>query len=822
MKAIAIVLTCSLGGLHSAWASEPRAFLKQYCTDCHGAEKKKGDRRLDQIVLPASNEEDVLALQDIVDQINLGDMPPRKALQPSADERIAVVTALTREVTEARGRLRSTGGRTVLRRLNRREYRNTVSDLLALDMSGFDPTAKFPSDQLAGQFDNVGDVLQNSGYLLAQHVAAADQLIEKAVGMNERPAEQQWVFNGDFQQQEELDVEHKRQYGFRYLCLYEVMDTENHEGGYAAIHGFEKGVPYDGRYEIKVKAQAMHRRHPYDPDIFKRVTEEPFRLGIVPGDWTAGRLFHPQPLEPELAEVFINDGEPEWYTMEVWLDAGKTPRFIFPNGMASCRHAFTRIVTRYQDMWPKKERGNTIMPEARRIVLQYGQMPHIRIHEVQVRGPLYETWPPPSQRAVLGDRSIAFDPERTRAVLQNFADRACRHPVKAEVVERLMGLVESRRHAGRTPEEALKDGLKAVLCLPEFLYLVEPGQVGEKLPAHALAARLSYFLWASLPDAELRKLADSDELLESDVLLSQTRRMLNSPKSDAFVEGFLDSWLNLRSLGDTPPDRAAYERYYIQDLQAAMKRETQLFMRHLLNENGSVVQFLDSDHTFVNQPLATLYGLGTVSTPADAHKFRRVNLSDRRRGGLLGHASVLTVTANGVETSPVTRGVWLLNNLLGTPPAPPPDNVPAIDPDVRGATAIREILGKHRRDAACNECHQKIDPLGFALENFDPIGIWRTHYQVARKQGPLIDSSGELPSGEAFRDIIGLKEILVARKGRFVRTLTEKLLGYSCGRRVEATDRSEVDQILTEFERRKLGMRDLVELIVMSRAFRCK
>ncbi len=322
-----------------------------------------------------------------------------------------------------------------------------------------------------------------------------------------------------------------------------------------------------------------------------------------------------------------------------------------------------------------------------------------------------------------------------------------------------------------------------------------------------------------MPDAELRLAADTGELLKPQVLLAQTRRLLASPRADAFVAGFLDSWLNLRSLGDMPPDRDAFARYYSEGLQAAMKRETRMFMRHLLDTDESLASFLDADYTFVNQSLATLYGLGRIGPPEDAHEFRRVSLPDRRRGGLLGQGSVLTVSANGIETSPVIRGVWLLENILGTPPPPPPDNVPPIDPDVRGAKSMRDILSKHRDNPGCAECHQRIDPLGFALENFDPIGAWRTRYSHDGRPGSPIDPAGELPGGQSFKDIADLKQVLVGRQNQFARMLTEKLLSYACGRRMEAGDRAQVDDILAELAKDGNGLRRLIELIVLSAPF---
>ena len=432
---------------------------------------------------------------------------------------------------------------------------------------------------------------------------------------------------------------------------------------------------------------------------------------------------------------------------------------------------------------------------------------------------MVEQWPPPGQQAILGGKP--FTPERTREILETFISRAYRRPVNAEDVDRLMAVVDKRRQEGRAPFEAMKDGLKSALCSPAFLYHAEPANDadgGRKLSAHALASRLSYFLWSTMPDAELARAAQTGDLLKQDVLLAQTRRLLASPRSEAFVTSFLDSWLSLRNLGDMAPDRGDFPDYYTQSLQPAMKRETQLFTRDLIDRNESIVRFLDADYTFANRPLARLYGMEDAVPAATGHEFHRIKFTTPQRGGLLGQGSVLTVSANGVETSPVTRGVWLLENILGTPPAPPPDNVPPIDPDIRGATSMREILTKHRDNPACFECHRKIDPLGFALENFDPIGAWRTKYP----KGAAIDTSGELPGGQKFQDVAGLKEVLVARKDQFARMLTERVLSYACGRRTEPLDRPAVGRIVKKLQHDSYGLRTLIEQVVLSDPFRSK
>ena len=805
--------------LDAAAEAKLRNFFATYCQDCHGPEKQKGDRRFDQLALRVEKADTLIELQDVVDQLNLGEMPPAEKKQPGTDEVRAVVSVLTQLIGEGHARLASTGGQTVLRRLNRREYLNTVGDLFGLNMSMFDPTTKFPRDQMVGHMDNIGDALKTSGYLLAQYLDAADQVVEKAFADSERPAEQTWTFNSDFRQQTELR-HHREVYGNRFIALYETTTSVQHEGAYGPLLNFSQGVPHDGWYELRVKAEAKFRRNAYDPNFFGTDLSMPLRMGVVAGTARAGPLHLPQPIEPALAETTLKDDEPDWYVFRVWLDKGFAPRFTFPNGMLSVRNAYARVMRTYNKLFPEEVRGSTGIVENRINVLRHGQIPQIRIHEVQIRGPLVEQWPPAGRQAILG--RATFSPDRTREILKNFAARAYRRPVRDEEVDRLMSVVTARRQQGKSDFDAMKDGLKAALCSPAFLYLVEPDPAGTlpvaSLTPHALATRLSYFLWSTMPDAELRRAADTGDLAKPEVLVAQVRRMLSDSRSEAFTVGFIDAWLNLRALGDMAPDRGEFARYYAHNLQPAMKRETQLFMRDLIERNESVVRFLDANYTFANRPLARLYGMENAVPPESGHEFHRITFTAPQRGGLLGQGSVLTVSANGIETSPVTRGVWVLENILGTPPAPPPDNVPPIDPDIRGAKSMREILAKHRDNPACYDCHRKIDPLGFALENFDPIGAWRTRYD----KGGAIDSSGELPDGRRFDDVAGLKRTLVQRKAQFARMLTERLLTYACGRRMEALDRPAIERIAAATQPGDYRMRDLLEEVVRSSVFRSK
>jgi hypothetical protein len=293
--------------------------------------------------------------------------------------------------------------------------------------------------------------------------------------------------------------------------------------------------------------------------------------------------------------------------------------------------------------------------------------------------------------------------------------------------------------------------------------------------------------------------------------------MLSDKRAQAFVDHFTETWLRLDKLGSMPPDAKAFKAYYNDRLEQAMRQETRLFFKHLLDTNGSILDLLDSDYTFVNGPLARLYGIKGV----DGGAFQRVALTaDDRRGGLLGQASVLTLTSNGIETSPVVRGVWVLENILGTPTAPPPPDVEPIEPDTRGATTIREQLEKHRTVAACAHCHRKIDPLGFALEFYNPIGEYRAKYSGNGRNQRPIDGSGELPSGVSFSDLAGLKKVLLTRKADFTRMLTAKLMAYATGRSVTLQDQVEIERIAEELSGKGYGLRDLVIAVATSAAFR--
>jgi hypothetical protein len=425
-------------------------------------------------------------------------------------------------------------------------------------------------------------------------------------------------------------------------------------------------------------------------------------------------------------------------------------------------------------------------------------------------GPVKRIGRPAPVAPVVEDPEVALL-RRASDIVRAFADRAYRRPATAEELGRLVGLVESARKDGDTFELALCHALKAVLLSPSFLFLVEePGPDG--LGEFELAARLASFLWSSIPDEDLSRLAARGELRREGHLASEARRMLRSPKSFALVEGFAVQWLQIGALKDVTPDPTCYPDFD-EPLRQAMIEESLRFAWSIIREDRSVFDFLDADYTFVDGRLARHYGIPGVS----GDHFRRVSLAGTGRRGVLTQAAVLTVTSNPTRTSPVRRGKWILDNLLGIPPLPPPEGVEGLrgGGEMSESEPLRRRMERHRADPGCASCHSRMDPLGFGLENFDGIGAWRT-----TEAGQPIDASGTLPGGLSFEGASGLRDLFIARRDQFSRCLAEKLLTYALGRGLGPGDRCHVDDVSRALVRDGGRFSDLVVAIVESTPFR--
>lgn len=813
------VLGASFAGADSSSREIVGDFLHNYCFDCHDTASEKGEREFESLKIPLESIQDLVAAREIIDQITLKEMPPRKKDQPSDEERLEVLGVLRSEVEAARGRFGSNGGKTVMRRLSNREYENTLEVLFGRRVDTLGLTADFPKEKTSRHIDTIGESLVTSGFLLDQYFQAAHRLVENRLGKPDMKA-RDWHFTDNFKQYEELAGSHRAVFKNRFLCVYEQPDTDTRQGSYGHIEDFLEGVPVSGLYDLKVLVQGMHRDTHYDPSIFGIDLSEPFILGVVPGDVMKGHIHYPQRVEPLLGSSLVPDDKPEWINFRVWLEKGQTPRFIFPNGPSESRRSVIELNKRYKDEFKNPSNG-----VSRSSLLREGKLPHIRISEVKVHGPIEEKQGGLEEVAVFG--KDGFKAGKALEQLERFAERAFRRPLSEIDRKRIHRFYRERIEEKSGARQAALDTLKLILCSPSFFYLSEiTPEDDPALQPYDLASRLSYTLWAGPPDQELLGLAASGELVREEILRKQVRRLLEDERSGGFVNGFLDSWLNLRDLGGMPPPREKARRYYSENWPASMKGEVRHFFAHMLNENLPVGTLLDADFTFVDKYLAALYRLPEAKTLRLKDGFRKVRLGDKnRRGGILGMAAVLTVSANGVDTSPVTRGVFVSENILGVVPPSPPDEVPPIEPDVRGATTLRERLEKHRESKTCAECHRKIDPLGFGLETFDQLGRWRDHYPREGKKAPKlkVDASGEMPSGEEFESFRGLREVLVeTRSDVFAKHLITTILTYASGRHMEAVDEFEIGDVQERARSKGNGLRTLVEEALVSEIFRSR
>lgn len=818
------VLGSSFAGAAASSREIVDDFLHNYCYDCHDTASEKGEREFESLKIPLETIQDLVMAREIIDQVTLKEMPPKEKDQPQDEDRLEVLRVLRSEIKAARGRFESNGGKTVMRRLSNREYENTLEVLFGRRVDTLGLTLDFPKEKTSQHIDTIGESLVTSGFLLDQYFQAAHRLVENRLGKVEMTAKD-WHFTDNFKQYEELAGSHRAVFKNKYLCVYEQPDTDTRQGSYGHIEDFLEGVPVSGLYDLKVLVQGMHRDTHYDPEIFAIDLSEPFTLGVVPGDATKGHIHYPQRIEPILATAVVPDKRPEWIEFRVWLEKGQTPRFTFPNGPYESRRSVLELNRRYKHEFKNPSNG-----VSRASLLREGKLPHIRISEVKVRGPIKEEKGTLEEIAIFGKEG--FKSEKALEQLNRFAEKAFRRPLNESDRKRVHDFYGKQIDEKAEPRQAALDTLKLILCSPSFFYLSEiTPEDDQALKPFDLASRLSYALWAGPPDGELLAMAASGKLTEEEAFRGQVKRLLKDDRSKGFVKGFLDSWLNLRDLGGMPPPRERARRYYSENWPASMKGEVWHFFAHLLEKNVSVVTLLDADFTFVDKYLAAVYRLPEAKTLRLKDGFRRVKLDkEDRRGGILGMAAVLSVSANGVDTSPVTRGVFVSENILGVVPPSPPDEVPPIEPDIRGATTLRERLEKHRESKTCAECHHKIDPLGFGLENFDELGRWRTHYRRSGK--PLfvkkapkrkVDSSGEMSSGEAFEDFRELRDILVSTRSEvFIRHLITTVLTYATGRHMEVVDDYSIIDIQKRLKDKGNGLASLVEESLLSEIFRSR
>ncbi|MEI6712562.1 MAG: DUF1588 domain-containing protein [Verrucomicrobiota bacterium] len=850
-RRFALGLVCWVIGLVAPVASgqeatkavfNPQAFLDRYCFKCHDSEVQKGDRRLDD--LPLSVGADVLIAerwQEVMHQIQLGEMPPPKKTQPSAAERQALFAWIEGEIQKAQAAGDFKGGRVVQRRLNRKEYLFTIRDLFGFS-DDFDPTKTFPAEEEADGFRNVGSVLRTSQSHIEEYLIAADKVLDMAYDLADvdgPPKSEQWRESADTFKAGNLGfgtgvVDAEKSKGAPYIFL--SSGIRSYKQIYDAkllMSGVSKhGVSRSGWYEIEVDAAAVNRHHPYGKDLMQALDvpiykdlklyyddTQPMVLGIGCQKASADGSEWKQ-IVPNFGHLTaLADDKAQKVRARIWLDRGMVPYLSFVNGppKGTKGQFVSTTLYRYDKSVPKidKKVWENLAERAKRDELYYHlyKGPEIHVKQWAVSGPLAEGRPEAARKLLFGGiqpDATAVPDETLSTELQRIASLLFRRQVAGPEVEVFAAEVKKHLDGKTSYAEAARPVFKALLCSSEFLFLTEPEAKVTTVTPMQFASRLAYFLNSGPPDDALRVRAGQGFTFET--LRAEVDRLLNSPKADRMVQRFTSEWLGLTKLGLMPPGEHDFPLYHIYRLENAMKAETFGLVGELIRTNRPVTGLVNADFTYVNEGLGKLYGLPEVS----GDELRRVALpAGFPRVGVLRHGSVLTVTANGVETSPVKRGVWLLEKVFGTPPPPPPPNVPGLEPDIRGATTVREQLQKHRSIASCAECHQKIDPLGFALEAYDPVGRLRTAYV----NGAKIDSNGEY-RGVAVRSAEDIRDYMLKHPELLAHNVAERLMTFALGRKLTLQDKPEMRRIVEEWGKRGLGMRELVHLITSSELMR--
>jgi len=776
------------------------ALFEASCVRCHGPEAAENDLRLDQLAWDPADSAALARWQAVLARLEDGQMPPAGEPRPASED----VAALTRALRQALADLSRAPDPRGLRRLTRVQYRNTLRDLLSIDVLLEDPTRDFPVE--SGPPLAEGQVM--SDFLLTEALRAARRALDLAILDGPQPAPVRQVLFDPDARPGDFTLNHTRaQGGQAFLFLDDERTGRGPRGQVLASP--QQGVSAAGWYELSLTVESRGRTTPL-PAL--RQVVRPNVQVYRPEDLHRLDLFLALPGPPEdfeerrrvcVESVDLADGEIVTLTRRYWLAAGWRLEAGFGNAFAGALDRYLRALGAEERVKAFADLPYLAMI-ARLAEISHAEVlradaPRIVIHAASTSGPHHESWPPPSQRAAFGEPGTPIG-----ARLAAFATRAFRRPVPAEELAPYVRLAEES-------PAGLRTALEALLCSPRCLYLFEPEG---PLDDWALAARLSYFLWCTLPDEELRALAAEGRLRDPDVLRAQALRLLDDARVLELVEAFTWDWLGLQNALDMAPDPARFPEYHGARLDQAARTETRTFFHHALRANRPLAELLTADYTFVNADLARLYGLAGVHTTA---RFERVDLpAGLERGGLLGQAAVLTASANGVDTSPVTRGVWVLEHLLGAPPAPPPPDVPVPEPDARGTRSIREVLARHGSEESCRSCHASIDPLGLALESFDAIGRWRALYET----GAPVETAGRMPDGTPIAGSGDLRAALVRELPLVTRHLVRELVVRAAGRRVSPADQAEVERIVAAAARPGFGLRDLVLAVVESPLFR--
>ncbi|HYE33304.1 MAG TPA: DUF1592 domain-containing protein [Methylomirabilota bacterium] len=841
-------------------AREPRVqpFLEAHCYDCHDNDKQEGSLNLQSLKADLRDPHNQELWTKVHDRVRDGEMPPKKRKRPAQQEILPFLHSLSNSIAKADQARIAVEGRARVRRLNRFEFENSLRE--GLNAPWLQVADLLPEDGVAHLFNKVGDRLDISHVQIAKYLSAAEHALRLAVQAAAFP-----TTTNRFYAREEPVMHNYLRYRFGQMAATRAAipllgttpepdvirgkqpltvgdsDPERREqeafgfvsGTYTATTKYDftrMNIPTDGRYRLRMKSYTFMA----GPNGANGGDDHGL-TGGTPAWWRPSRTvaFPGIRSEPVTLYALADSGDSRWLaTYDALPEPAVIEREVHLKKDEKIRPDATRLV-RTRPGW----KGNPLATA--------NGIPGLALNWLEVEGPLHDQWPPASYKAVFDDlpfevtankRVVAVSKDEAsdaRRLLLRFVKRFWREPsMQPRSVEPFVAIYSNARALGEDFTEALIAACASSLCSADFLFLdAEPGS----LPVSALASRLAFFIWNGPPDEALLR---QKKLASPTQLRAETDRLLNDTRSSRFINSFLDYWLDLRELNANAPDAELYPEYYLDDwLTESSLLETRAFFAELMQKDLSVRNLVDSDFAYVNERLAQHYGFESF----EGAGLRRVSIPQGSpRGGLITHASVLRVTANGTTTSPVIRGAWVVERLLGVEIPPPPSGVEAITPDTRGATTIREQLDKHRAAPSCAACHAKFDPVGFALESFDIAGGWRERYRAVGEQGEsvsgfgknghafvfklaqTVDSTGELASGSAFKDIRELKRLLAKDERALARNLVHRFLVYSTGAPVSFSDRAAIEVILDKAAANNYGVRSLLHEVVQSPLFRIK
>lgn len=763
------------------------SFLRQHCHDCHSGNSAEAGLDLAALGFDLNQPKVEAKWVRIWDRVHDGEMPPVDAEQPQKTDTDAFVKAAGEWLRNTQSARYAVQGRVRARRLTRREVERSLQDLLGIDIPLAD---QLPEESRVAGYTTVADGQAMSHFQMERQLAVVDVALDEAFRRALSPPD---IYERDFDARGVARTDPKRR-----TREPEMLD------GQAVV--WSSGLIYYGRIPATTAPEDGWYRFSLTVSALK-----PPAGGGVWSTVNTGLCVSSAPLLTPVT-VFEATPEPRTIEFEAWLPKRHMLE-IRPGDTTLKKGRFAGGQVGAGEGSPQGLPGIAID----RLTMK-------RIHrgadDDEVRRLLFGDLNVTPGKRGASFRVVSLSPrEDVARLVQAFARRAFRRPVSAEQLAGYVAIAQAEiNNESNDIAAALRTGYRALLCSPRFLYLTEPPG---KLDDYAIAARLSYFLTGSTPDAELTELANAGKLHDPNTLRAQADRLLTGARGKRFVADFAGEWLDLDQIDFTEPDRKLFPDFDA-IVQHSMLAETKAFLAELLRENHSVARLMDADYTYLNSRLARFYDIEGVT----GDELQRVALApEHHRGGILTHGAILKVTANGSNTSPVVRGVWVSERLLGVPIPPPPDNVPAIEPDIRGATTIREQLAKHRSDAACASCHVKIDPPGFALENFNPAGQWRSRYiQLAggkRASGTTIDASYTLPDGRAFANVDEFRR-LVAEPRPLAANVAEHLLVYGTGAPVSFADREAIEQIADEAAQHEYGLRSIIHAVVTSPVFLSK